>query len=274
LDLRALVCVRLTSSDGDRYVSATLCRRIRILIAPYFMRYWDFVREMRFTGAVIGEQMALNVLYPDVYTPSSMTIFLPNRLFFHMLGYLCQVEGYTAALSNRAGDAGSLQLRTRTATLSRGTKRIELLQSTSDSALHAVLGGWNTALSAYITPSGFCDPYAMLTAAKRALLDPRLLSTGAPLKQEIRDLREEWRSRDWSIGVHPSQWDVVRGACVPEPRSDCAASTRHFGDKHCVAGHLFPVRCRPPLVGHIALDLVEEYTVCWWRGGRVCGIGC
>ncbi|TFK84163.1 hypothetical protein K466DRAFT_439612, partial [Polyporus arcularius HHB13444] len=272
LDIHALARVRATCSDGDQYVSATLCRRMRMLISPYFTRYWDFVEEMQITGAVIGGEAALSVLHPQLQHPSTLTIFLPNRLFFHMLAYLCAVEGYSAVLATRRGDRDAVQRRTCTAALTRGTRGIELIQSTTHSALYALLGQWNTALPAYITPTRFCDPYPLLTRARRALVDTRhTMCSGLALKPHLRPLVAEWRKRGWSVAIHPTVWDPRRVRCEQNLHPDCALAVRYFGDKHCVAGPLLPVQ-RPSmqLRRRAKENSVEEYTVIWWRGGRLC----
>ncbi len=272
LDIHDLVRVRMTWSNGDRYVSAVLCRRMRMALHPYFHRYKDFVQEMRFTGAVIGDQMALNVLHPALYQPAHLTIFLPNRLFFHMLGYLITAEGYAAVLATTR-DARTLQKRTCTGTLSRGDHCIVLIQSTTESSLYALHGTSNTAKSAYFSPTSFCDPYPLLNRARIALIDPRQTFRQGCVRWPGREDMTIWRQLGWTVAVHGGELEH-RGPCHPEPRPDCAAALRYFGDRHCAAGPLLPLRGRPVLMPTLRGPALEDYTVVWWRGGRVCGRGC
>ncbi|RDX45222.1 hypothetical protein OH76DRAFT_1358353 [Lentinus brumalis] len=271
LDIHALLRVRATCADGDQAASATLSRRIRLLMLPYFTDYAGFIEEMRLSSAVVTGEAALHVLHPHHGPPPTLALALPDDLFFHMVGYLVRVEFYSYAMSTHHNGSQGLQRLTRTATLRKETCTIEIIQSGTHSPLTPTLSGWNTALTAYFTPNGFCDPYALLSRQQRALLNPWMDQTQQnPLW--IRQQKKSWRNQGWKI-LAGSVVEGARDGCAGRAKFDCAGAVRVYGDADCVAGPWQPVRNRRE-ERKVPLDLVQRHTVMWWRGGRTCGERC
>ncbi|RDX52565.1 hypothetical protein OH76DRAFT_1345140 [Lentinus brumalis] len=272
-DIDALVRVRFWNHLGDQYTSATLTRRIAFMLSPAFSDYEAFVHELQLTSSVVGGQAALHVFHPSEPAPRVIAIYTPHRTFFHVLGYLVHQEDFELRItaceaSPIADEPPPLEV-----TLTKGRYSFLLVPGAKESPtpLHPLVSMWNSALCAYFGPNSFCDAYTGLNEHSRGLIHPSRLALHGQLPADLGALIRTWTARGWALSNTPSAW-VGATPCRGAVSIGCAAAVRFFGDAHCTSGVLLPLG--ETLPRSVGVDLLQEYSVVWWRGGRTCGGGC
>ncbi|KAI0349032.1 hypothetical protein OH77DRAFT_1373963, partial [Trametes cingulata] len=130
---------------------------------------------LRITDSVISGSAALSVLDTGRgldWRPTDLDIYSPNDRTLRMVWYLCHIERYTVTavhVSSYTGDSAGFR---RVVHMEKGTKRIDVIQSTTLSALHPIPYFWASHLMNYITADKFSLAYPTFTDQGRGLLNP------------------------------------------------------------------------------------------------------
>ncbi|KAI9064829.1 hypothetical protein FKP32DRAFT_1527238, partial [Trametes sanguinea] len=129
---------------------------------------------LRLTSSVISGSTALHILDVDraaTWTPMDLDIYAPCHSALQVVAYMCRVEKYELlehpdTYSYAAGGFDTVYR------LRRGTKEIDIIQSSTRSALHPIPFFWSTHVMNYLTADSFCIAYPELTLNGKALLNP------------------------------------------------------------------------------------------------------
>ncbi|EIW54752.1 uncharacterized protein TRAVEDRAFT_91056, partial [Trametes versicolor FP-101664 SS1] len=125
---------------------------------------------MRLLGAVISGSFALAFMVRDDnlrFTPNDLDVYLPAQYGRRFAQYLVDVEGYAVVGQTRLpyGMAHEVVL-----ALGKGSSRIEVIPSTSGSALLPIAHFWSSHVKNFISADTFCVAYPEQTFKGRGLL--------------------------------------------------------------------------------------------------------
>ena len=262
LDIRALssmIRVPSTRTQAVDELQRTLVRLLEMFV-PDPHTFSDLLTE---TGSILTGQAALWFMMRDNGHPKprTLTICCPLHRFETVYGFLLQLPGALAhpfpldrflSDENRA-DCFGVQRRMLVET-EKGT--LELLESTSITALHPVPFQYGTHLMNMLSPRHFISPYASLTLKKMAFIPPlfgRRLSRDLPTHDSTR----------FTFWTRPAAVSEVEQTCYMFPA--CSKRVRTFADDDCL---VIPCMTRS---GESYHDIAIESTCTAWRlGGLPC----
>ncbi|KAI0744703.1 hypothetical protein C8Q76DRAFT_606088 [Earliella scabrosa] len=270
LDLNELASVRGTSTLADAYGAAVLGHRTRHLLEHFCQHPESVLDALLFSCSVLGGMTSSHLLYPNLYpTCDVLHIYTPRALFFHMIGYLTRCERYTYEL--HAPSSAQLPSALSVAVLKKGDLRIEITVSRSDCPLEPLANLSSTALVTYLSPTEIGVAYPASLAAQRMLLHPRSLTEDLKVPEDWKPELRTLHSNGWKIATRLSARRDEGRPCRGRRSAECAAALRYLGDRHCLQPPLHP---RGAVLYRPHVDLVREYTVLWWRGGKTCAKSC
>ncbi|KAL1940975.1 hypothetical protein VTO73DRAFT_7611 [Trametes versicolor] len=277
--VESLVRLRSTGTTADLYISGYLSRRLAAHLRRFVRNPTHFLDELEICCSVISGSSALAVLFRLPWIPGDLDIYTPRDYFYHVVAYLVNVEEYTLSFLSQPHYASYGNVRNVARLLRDDGQRIDVIQSESNSALLPLASFWNTAVMNYISSSGFCVAYPRLTEAHRALLSTRSTFVpndgGVPYPDVDTDVVVKYLDRGFDLRFTHMGWireDDASAGCPGMGSSHCPLTIRYFGDRHCVTGSLGPVQAHK--TSSLRCDLLQDYTVVWWRGGPTCGGAC
>ncbi|TFK81673.1 hypothetical protein K466DRAFT_501748 [Polyporus arcularius HHB13444] len=272
MDADQLVRLKATCSLADQYVAAVLHTRSRKLLDHGLRSYDAFVAILAHTRAVVGGIAALYLLFPYHGRPPFVDVFVPDDTYDEFMGYLLFEEGF----SFTRVEPGSVEEEQEDEVVrgdhEQGGFCINLVRSTSTSALLPITSELHTALFNYVTPHGFCSAYTGFNRLRRALLNPVRLDDDYLPPKFLRPAFAAWARNGWDLNLVPIAFPDA-GRCRGVQSIACASATRHFGDRHCTFGRIAPIRLRY-LEPRLEDDRDDPVTVVWWRGGVTCAATC
>lgn len=149
-------------------------------------------------------------------------------------------------------------------------QRIDIIPSINASPLFPISFFWASHLMNYLTADSFCAAYPEYTFAQRAVLSPvQLIDHRYPSPEIVRVIRK-YEDRGYQFRVRPYAWNDCIGNALCARNAACPRLRRFFGDRFCLTGNL----SRDYGDDGFGRSLPSETTVCWWRGGDVCGGEC
>ncbi|KAH9852844.1 hypothetical protein C2E23DRAFT_729604 [Lenzites betulinus] len=281
LHVDTLIRLRSTGPVADLYVSTYLFKKLLGVLRRFVENPYHFLDELEICCSVISGSSALSVLFRHSWTPDDLDVYTPRDYFWHVVAYLVNVENYTKFELLSHPDYNAYGTVRSVARLSRADgRRVDVVQSDSNSPLLPIASFWNTAVMNYIAPNSFCIAYPHLTdqlcavttaispaeedvsSATYPLVDPALL-----YKYEARGFAVRTDHLSWARTADPS------AVCLGMDSPLCPLTMRYFGDRHCVTGSIPSVRGRRARRS-LTKDFVKEYTAVWWKGGKTCGGEC
>ncbi|KAL1941336.1 hypothetical protein VTO73DRAFT_7153 [Trametes versicolor] len=270
LDVRALQQWRTTSDRADHAASAILTQRFLTALSPFLRQPVVFRNILRLTSAIISGSTALHVLDIDRahdWTPSDLDIYVPVHNARRLISYLCVEEGYSAYDTDNSkypyyppsGMRGVTHLR-------RSGLEIDIIQSSTRSALHPLPYFWSTHVMNYLTADSFCIAYPDFTLRGHGLFNPVQLVDFEYPRPRTLSVVKKYTDRGYCFRGRPLAWAHDPGAeCTSGP--GCPHTQRHFGDEFCLMGSFHAGGAEQASPDGL-------YTVRWTRGGRACGGEC
>ncbi|RDX39936.1 hypothetical protein OH76DRAFT_1366977 [Lentinus brumalis] len=284
MDVDQLVRLKGTCSLADEYVGAVLHTRSRKLLDHGLRSYDGFIARLVQFRAVVGGIAALCILFPYHGRPPFVDVFVPDDTYDDFMEYLLYEEGddeddglpHIPQLSLRPPPryppGVSVMYRFSRGDHEKGGFSINLVRSTTSSAVLPITSELHTALFNYVSPRGFCSAYTQFNQARLALLNPLRLDEDYVPPKYLRPALAAWCRNGWDLNLVPLSLPNA-GPCRGVASIGCAAATRYFGDRHCAFGRIVPMHLR-----HMELEPADDsedtLTVLWWRGGVTCGWPC
>ncbi|KAI9069830.1 hypothetical protein FKP32DRAFT_37151 [Trametes sanguinea] len=263
---------RATCRIADLTASHALNLRYLATLQTFVHNPTHLRNMLRITSSVISGSTALHIL--DVergknWTPTDLDIYTPHYSALQIVRYLCKVEHYHIH-PNPAHYSYPISGFIAVFHLRRGDIKIDVIQSTTRSALHPLPYFWSTHVMNYLTADSFCIAYPEYTLHGKGLLNPiHLLDSVVPDRRIVANI-QKYITRGYDFRARTTAWAADVDAPCDNP-SACPRTIRFFGDKYCVIGsftsHSDPSHYDRGLPDH-------DRTVRWWRGGPTCGGTC
>ncbi|KAL1945774.1 hypothetical protein VTO73DRAFT_1776 [Trametes versicolor] len=278
-EVDSLVRFRSTGHRADAFVSSYLSGKLNVHLRRFVKNTAHFLDELEVCCSVISGSSALAILFRLPWTPQDLDIYTPRAYFYHVVAYLVHVEEYSVSFPR--GSTYHVYGKVRNvARLTRSDgQRIDVVQSASNSPLLPIASFWTTAVMNYISATSFCIAYPHLTEANRSLISTTFMREadvqGVPQPTQHQELLAKYRERGFDLRLAHMSWtreSAVDAVCPGTQSVTCPLSIRYFGDRHCVTGSLRPVRTTRST--RKTVNLLEEWTAVWWRGGQTCGDMC
>ncbi|OJT04372.1 hypothetical protein TRAPUB_4915 [Trametes pubescens] len=227
---------------------------------------------MRMLRAVISGSFGLAFLLRNAglaITPGDLDLYVPMEFATRLAAYLVSVEGYTHSATSPVpyGRNTAHQL---VIVLEKEGRRIDVVPSVNDSAIYPISHFWSTHVMNYITADTFCLAYPELTFSGRALLSPFQLIRGRHTSAYIVALIRKYEDRGFAFRVRSYAWGNGTSPLACANTEGCSRVRRFFGDRYCMVGSL----SRTYEDCGFERGLPGPTTVCWWRGGDICGTEC
>lgn len=270
LNVPSLLAFAKLSPVYDRWVITHLDVSLDNALRTFVNDPRAFRSLMRLLGAVLSGSFALSFLARDdscKFTPNDLDLYLPRKYVRRFALYLVEVEGYALLEKRKApyGMAHHIVI-----ALGKGSSRIELIPSTSESALLPIANFWSTHVMNYISADTFCVAYPELTFNNRGVLSPVRLIDLRHTSSHIITLIQKYAARGFDIRTRRYAWDEAWPPSPCTSDASCPRQRRFFGDRFCVTGTL----SRNYEDCGFSRALPSELTVLWWGGGDACGVEC
>ncbi|KAJ8457462.1 hypothetical protein ONZ51_g11515 [Trametes cubensis] len=273
LDLQTMQAWRATCTATEEAVVCLLNIRYNGALSKYLNNPSGFRSLLRITNSVLSGSFALHVLdghRRPQWTPNDMDIYVPVSRARRVATYLVQVEGYQIVECRKSVYSIHLAGFSLVIQLSKGSSRINIVQSATLSALHPIPYFWSTHVMNHLTADSFCIAYPRFTLAGRALLNPIVLVDDRYPNDRTLGMLTKYQARGYDFRLHPYAW-------ADDPSAECAGgegcprSSRTEGDKFCLVGS-FNASPRQDAFRRGLPD--NSRTVYWYRGGDACGGKC
>ncbi|KAH9855227.1 hypothetical protein C2E23DRAFT_866854 [Lenzites betulinus] len=164
---------------------------------------------LRITSSVLSGSTALHILDNEraaQWSPSDLNIYTPRHGLQAFVDYLCASEGYSVTkidTSKYPYDNSSIE---KVVHLQRTDHEIDVIQSSSSSALEPIPLFWSSHLMNYLTADGFCVAYPTYTLSGRGLLNPfKLVGLQIPPPRSINAM-EKYVARGYNFRARPLAW--------------------------------------------------------------------
>ncbi|KAJ3529885.1 hypothetical protein NM688_g7790 [Phlebia brevispora] len=283
-----------SSPLGHATVRAEMSTRHLRMLARFLSNVHDFMPILRSLGAVISGSFALNyVLGTSSCDESDLDIYVPFDQFQAMVAYLADVEGYMeddgeaerrrvlGQEQERLHDEAMLQLAhhnphytfipvetgiLRVASLRKATRKIDVIQSKSASALYAITRFWSTLQMNYLSASGYCVAYPQTTFRRIGVVSPHVMRDNANPRSFVLQLIHKYEARGYTFR-HNWFEDNERGCSRDHAHVFCPTVRRTFEDKWSYCGSYASSTAAPRF--NAARDgFVTEWKVTWQLGGH------
>ncbi|KAI0349459.1 hypothetical protein OH77DRAFT_1499553 [Trametes cingulata] len=164
---------------------------------------------LRITRSVLSGSTVLHILDiqgSDAWAPQDLDVYSPIDTVRRMVHYLITAEGYRLHQIHdstyQADGAGLRQVYS----LVKGSCKIDVIQSTTLSALHPIPFFWGSHLMSYIGADTFCMPYPTLTLQGRGLMNPVALIDHRYAHKRTLDVMAKYRTRGYDF---PEMYDIT-----------------------------------------------------------------
>lgn len=269
----ALRDLRGRSRAFSRDIEKHLLERFKALLRPYVGDVTELVELIRYNRVILSGSSALRFIDPagvhsrwptlpkdlDFYAPRSRHREIVNHLVFRENYTIAKETTFADARSRRGGSSeqsyGSSndQISVIT-TLRKGSRSVDVIASTTESAIMPIFRFHCTFLMNAVTPDYVFIAYETMTRNRHGLRNPR-----RPLAHILRD---KWERRGYTILENPAQWIPAH-----ECRTDifCFHTVRLSNDVGCLLwSYGVPG-------GNDVSDC--SWGVLWRLGGPVCQLG-
>lgn len=280
IGVQELVLVSTLSSDVKSLVNKHFETSWERALKHFVPRPADLRAMMRSCSAVISGSLALWFVTgcPKSWFPNDCDFYVPVDRAKEMARYLRLEAGYEADGSRRDFNReeeeyvndddprANPSIESVAHFLNGAGKRVDIIESTEDSALLPIPRFWCTFLSNYVAADTFCVAYPFLTMRQKGCL---CLAEGAPIPPVHRAM-EKYKDRGFHIGDFTKNIDSVIAQTYPRIASDgckynpyCPHTFRYFGDEWCLQ------YCFDERIGEYD---VNAKTAQWRYGGTECGV--
>ncbi|EIW51493.1 uncharacterized protein TRAVEDRAFT_54531 [Trametes versicolor FP-101664 SS1] len=280
LHVETLLRMRATGAVADEYISTYLHRKLVGFLRHYVENPHHFLDELETCCSVICGSAALAILFRHPWKACDLDVYIPRDFVWHVIAYLVNVEQYTVEFLGDPDYTAYGDIRS-VARMSRADgRRVNVIQSESNSPLLPIASFWNTAVMNYITPTNFCIAYPLLTDELCALTTTVLLLedgvSGATFPFVGHELVKKYEDHGFSVHADHTSWarsEDPSASCPGMGTPHCPLTMRYFGDQFCVTGAIHAIRGRrtPRTLPN---DFLGKFTAVWWRGGHTCGGEC
>lgn len=261
------------SPDVKLLVDTELARLWNEKLQDFVSSPVDFRAILRNSRSVVSGSVALHFILdnPSSWNPGDCDVYVPAGSAFVVIDYLRHHEGYQFRNRSRQEHYGNLHFPSSLPAIMSierlqrpDGKRIDVIESSTASALYPLPFFWSSHLVNYISADSICVTFPILTFQKRCLLFPgsNHTSTALQAKYEERGFRVSSFLENTSEEVQAA-YPRMHDGCDDNPY--CPHRFRFFGDEWCMqivfdeeAGRTFGVDINSPF---------------WRYGGRLCG-GC
>jgi hypothetical protein len=253
VDLISLQSVKTASRYFAEIAVLAYQSRSYAILAPYVSEPVQFANFLDWGDSVISGSTALHFcLNDDHWSPADLDIYTTNSGFNLCVQYLL-ADNYviTTKYSSYPGSPG----RSMVFQLSRGLRKIDVIQSSDGLAITPIAAFWSTAVMNGITRRGYFMAYPKLTMRRIGLINhTALLSHNVPDHQTLQCIFK-YSGRGFQFHLKD-----------PDQKM-CTHSIRWFGDRETAIG-LFPTQM-------LISDECLVETVQWVLGGETCyGVDC
>lgn len=218
------VCTEFLSHSSVRNVWAWACAfkrgqgiaqdalrdRYRSLVRP-FVDPIAFRRVLKENEAVISGSIALQFAEGRTeWQPHDMDVYVPFDNFWNVVQYLIVQEGYgdpgppVVNVANNDDDeeqdgygrmAGVFEM----VSMRKGDRRVDVLRSKSDSALHPISYFWGTLVMNYLGADSFGCAYPDLTFSRKCLVTPIARLNGTYATERVARCVDKYEERGYEI---------------------------------------------------------------------------
>ncbi len=280
LDLATLQAWRTTCTAADKAAAAFLVGRYHRLLKHHFADVSGFRSLLRMTGAVISGSAALYTLDSERahgWRPKDIDIYVSLEYAGRVAAYLTEVENYVHSWTHKSRSRYTRDSAGFTEVVhfeNVDGMQIDLIKSSTHSALYPIPYFWSTHVMNYLTADSFCVAYPTLTLHGRGLMNPVALVDMQYPHARTLSVIEKYQQRGYDFRLYGHAWDAdPEVECAQERDPGCPRTIRYFGDPHCLTGTFSDTR----QAARFALSRAQPNTkllVRWWRGGHACGGGC
>ncbi|KAI0349060.1 hypothetical protein OH77DRAFT_232328 [Trametes cingulata] len=275
LDASTMQIWRKTCPCAEHAVLAVLNARYDGLLSKYVSKPAEFRAVLHMPKAVVSGSAALHILDVDgrgAWEPKDIDVYTPIGMSMRFVKYL-EGEGFRVAQCQSSSESYQddyAGFKTVVHAV-KGTLTVDVIQSTTLSALHPLPYFWSTHVMNFLTADSFCIAYPAFTLQGLGLTNPIALDDRRYPRQRTLDVMAKYKARSYDFRLHPHAWEAdVHAKC--RQAEGCPLSIRWFGDRFCLMGSLIAVDMT--LDGTASLLPDNTRTVRWWRGGDACGGQC
>lgn len=271
----------------DAIIVSTASPEIKRVVDEHFTQAWttalrmffpdpeQFMRLMDSTGSIASGSFVLWFLLggPSDWKADNFDLYCPEYKSGEISRSLATFQGYSqnppqdeigGNQSDSAREFTHPSIYSVNHLINASGLRLDIIESSSPSALHPVAFSWTTLLTNYISARTLCIPYPFHVLARVGCL------THASNVQEVfvhakeKYIKRGFRFIEFKTGATNEvvrAYPSVRNSCVDNPY--CPNNVRTFGDKWCLQ-YTFQME----------LGLLMESVGCLipeWRYGSMCG---
>ncbi|KAH9895266.1 hypothetical protein C8Q73DRAFT_623280, partial [Cubamyces lactineus] len=161
---------------------------------------------LRVTNSVLSGSFALHVLNGHRgprWMPNDMDVYVPMLRARRVAAYLVLAEGYHINEYRKSVYSVHLAGFSLAIQLTKGNSKIDIVQSTTLSALHPIPYFWSTHVMNHLTADTFCVAYPHFTLAGRALLNPIVLIDDRYPNDRTLGMITKYQARGYDFRLHP-----------------------------------------------------------------------
>ncbi|KAI9063180.1 hypothetical protein FKP32DRAFT_1553809, partial [Trametes sanguinea] len=173
MDIQTLHTLARSSTDMRKWVHGFLETEYNNDLSAYVAHPSALRAVLRLLHAVISGSFALAFLLrnnePKIIA-RDLDIYVPHKYAKRLARYLTAGEGYSVVLSHHHRYDGNAAIAS-VQVLAKGAMRIEIIESTTSSALFPLPHFWATHVVNYLTADTFCIAYPSHTLKHEALFN-------------------------------------------------------------------------------------------------------
>lgn len=264
LDLLQLATIAKTDPATATAVAETVERSVERVIRLFDIEPSEMLRLLHATSGVLSGSAVILALMPWTFEPGDLDMYVPKSQADYALSVVKDMFDFRQ--SKAIGPYLQIPSVDRIIWLEKGHIKLNLIVSSSESAIEPIFHFHSTLVMNFISSLGIFCAYPDLTFKRRGLINVgKPGHRGADSATKI--CIQKYRQRDFHLSATINTWADIRGhVCTKD--SSCPHTIRTIYD----SGSLFYAFRRPPWM-HTTTSLIVfqlNTTPIWCFGTNVC----